>query len=201
MLILIALNIVTNLLLADPLLAPRTCKDLLPDVAEYIDFMEEVGNRWIANNPVQAKKVYDVLAIRRMYQETTKDYINPIDNEIKDFVCACYTENKDQVFASNSTIIRKYSQKNINKLIKTATNDYVKLKVKIYDEEYMERMTAAMRKKVEKAKRDVMITMQRQLNYAFKQKLESRRRASKKEKPQKSEMGVADQPQTTTKTN
>ena len=201
MLILIALNIMSNLLLADPLLAPRTCKDLLPDVAEYINFMEDVGNRWIANNPVQAKKVYDVLAIRKMYQKTTKDYINPIDNEIKDFVCACYTENKDQVFASNSGIIRNYSQKNISKLIKTATDDYVKLKVKIYDEEYMERMTAAMRKKVEKAKRDVMITMQRQLNYAFKQKLESRRKASKKGKQPDTKTDVATQPQTATKTN
>ena len=85
---------------------PKTCNELLPDMSEYIYFFEQVGDIWATQSPVKAKNVFDVLSIRRLYQETTTDYINPVDDMIKKYICECYTKNNSEVFTSDSKIIR-----------------------------------------------------------------------------------------------
>ena len=171
MTILIILNMMSRLLVAEPLMLPNTCNDLLPDMGEYIEFMEEVGNLWLVKDPGQAKKIYDALAIRTLYQETTRDYVNPIDKQIKDYLCDCYLNNDKHRYAADSSTIRKYSDKNIKKLISSASDEYIKLRLKIYNDEKMEKMTAAMREKIERAKLEAMLNMKKELNNKFDKKL------------------------------
>ncbi|MCX6112201.1 MAG: hypothetical protein NTY22_02810 [Proteobacteria bacterium] len=174
MTILIILNMMSRLLVADAFMAPNTCDDLLPDMGEYIEFMEEVGNLWVAKDPGQAKKIYDVLAIRKIYQETTHDYINPIDKQIKDYICDCYFTNDKKPYSADSSVIRKYSEKNIKKLISSASDEYIKLKMEIYKEDKREKMTAAMREKIEKLRSEAMFGMEKELNNKFDKKLKSK---------------------------
>jgi hypothetical protein len=179
MTILIALNIMSSLLFAEPSIVPATCDDLLPDQGEYIMFMEQVGHLWISKNPAQARKVYDVLAIRRLYQETTKNYVNPIDGQIKNYLCDCYFNNNKQLYSADSLVIRKYSQKNIKKIINSATEEYLKLRMKLYDEQKEEKMSVAWRKKIEKMRLAEIRAMQKKLNADFSKKLKARRYAKK----------------------
>ena len=173
MTILIILNMMSRLLVADPLILPKTCNDLLPDMGEYIEFMEEVGNLWVAKDPGQAKKIYDALAIRKLYQETTKDYINPVDNQIKGYLCDCYINNDRKTYSADSSTIRAYSKKNIKKLIDSASDEYIKLKIQIYNDDKAEKMTAAMRQKIEKIKAEAFFSMEKELNSKFNKKLKS----------------------------
>ena len=179
MTILIALNIVSSLLFAEPSIMPATCNDLLPDLGEHIMFMEQVGHLWLLKSPVRAKKIYDVLAIRRLYRETTKSYVNPIDGQIKDYLCDCYFKNKKQLYRADSAVIRKYSQKNIKKLISSATEEYLKLRMKIYDEEKTDKMSLAWRQKIFKMRSAEIMAMQKKLNADFNKKLKARRYAKK----------------------
>lgn len=169
--ILIIFNLLLNFNVAESLYSPGTCKDTLPDMGEYISFMEEVGALWVAKSPAQAAKVYDVLAIRKMYQETTKDFINPIDNKIKEFICDCYTKNNNSVYQADSSTIRTYAEKNIKKLINSASDDYIKLKMDIYAQQKADKTTSAMQNKIDKIKINSMYKMNRELNNAFNKKL------------------------------
>ncbi|MEI6093735.1 MAG: hypothetical protein WCQ47_08700 [bacterium] len=171
--ILIIFNLLLNFTVADPLESPRTCKDLLPDMNEYISFMEEVGSLWVAKDPTQARKVYDALAIRKLYQDTTKDSINPIDNKIKDFLCGC----SDQPYKADSSKIRSYSKNNISKLISSASDDYLKLKMEIYQAEKIDRMTSVMKNKIDRIKMDSMYKMNKALSNAFNKKLKKTKKS------------------------
>jgi hypothetical protein len=179
MTIFIAMNILSSLLFAEPSIMPGTCNDLLPDLGEHIMFMEQVAHLWISKDPAQARKVYDVLAIRRLYQETTKNYVNPIDGQIKNYLCDCYFKNKKQLYRADSLVIRKYSQKNINKLISSATDEYLKLRMKLYDDQKEEKMSLAWRQRILKMRAAEIRTMQKKLNADFNKKLKARRYAKK----------------------
>lgn len=110
---------------------PKTCKDLLPDMSEYIYFFEQVGDLWAVKDPNSAKKIYDVLAIRRLYQETSQNYINPVDEKIKNTICDCYTKNNAQLFTADSKTIRDCLDKTVPKLIKDSKAEYVSLRDKM----------------------------------------------------------------------
>lgn len=152
---------------------PNTCKDLLPELSPYIEFMEQIGAAWITKSPKSAKKVYDALSVRNLYQETTRDYSNPIDQMLKDFLCKCYIENNNQTFSADSNIARKYVSKNIDRFIKDATNKYVDLKLKIYEEELTNKTNAKMLKKIENIKTSSIRTIEKNSNVLFNKRKKS----------------------------
>lgn len=94
---------------------PNTCKDLLPNLIEYIETFETIGDTFVSNKDYKnAKKIYDTLSVRRLYQRNTKDFNNPIDILIKDFLCNCKNQNKIEELKC----IKKYS---LNLLKKSKT--------------------------------------------------------------------------------
>lgn len=143
---------------------PKTCKDLLPDMYEYVYFFEQVGDLWAVSDPNNAKKIYDVLAIRKLYQETSRNYINPFDDRIKNIICACYTKNNSQPFAADSKIIRTCLNKTIPKLIKDAKAEYTTMLNKMKKDEKLMKLTEQQRKNIEKLKHTALMQMEKELN-------------------------------------
>jgi hypothetical protein len=123
-----------------------------------------------SEKPKKAKKVYDALSIRSLYQETTRDYINPIDKMLKDFLCKCYLENNNQTFSADSDIARKYVTKNIDRFINDATNKYVDLKLKIYEEDRANKLNTQMLKKIDSMKASSMRSIEKKSNALFNKK-------------------------------
>ena len=150
---------------------PNTCSDLLPEMGTYIEFMEQVGVMWISASPKKAQKIYDALAVRTLYQETTRDYINPIDKMIKDFLCKCYFDNEQKPFSADSAVIRKYSNKNIDSFIRSATDEYVNLKLHIHEEERTGRVNKRMAKRAEGMKTSSLRSVEKRANELFRRKL------------------------------
>ena len=103
-------------------------------------------------SPAKAQKVYDVLAIRRLYQETTSDYINPIDDMIKKYVCECYAKNNSELFSADSKIIRSCLDKSIPKLTKESKKEYLTLKNKMKKENNLMKLTKKQKQKIENLK-------------------------------------------------
>lgn len=69
---------------------PNTCQDLLPNLVEYLEAFETIGDTFVANKDYKnAKRMYDTLSVRKLYQRDLKDFNNPIDLLIKDFLCNC----------------------------------------------------------------------------------------------------------------
>jgi hypothetical protein len=149
---------------------PNTCKELLPELSPYIEFMEQIGASWIEKSPKKAKKVYDALAIRTLYQETTRDYINPIDKMLKDFLCTFYKNNNENVFSADSNVAREYINKNIDTFIKEATKKYVDLKLKIYEEELAGKINKKMAQKIENMKASSIKNIEKSSNIIFNKK-------------------------------
>jgi hypothetical protein len=142
---------------------PKTCKDLLPNMFEYISFFEQVGDLEVVKNANSSKKIYDVLAIRKLYQETSKNYINPLDEKIKDLICDCYTKNNSQPFSADSKIIRDCLDKGVPKLIKNSKIEYTTMLNKMKKDENLMKLTEQERKKIEKLKYDALIQMKNEL--------------------------------------
>jgi len=142
---------------------PKTCNDLLPDMYEYAYFFEQVGDLWAIQSPMKAQKVYDVLAIRRLYQETTNDYVNPVDDMIKMYVCDCYTNNNSELFTSDSKVIRSCLDKTIPKLIKESKKEYLTLKAKMKKEDNLIKLTKEQKQKIDNLKRAAFTKMEHEL--------------------------------------
>jgi len=142
---------------------PKTCTDLLPDMYEYVYFFEQVGDLWTIQSPTNAQKVYDVLSIRRLYQETTSDYVNPIDGMIKTRICDCYDKNSAKPFLADSKIIRACLDKNLPKLIKESKKEYLTLKAKIKKENNFIKLTTEQRHKIENLKRSSFTKIENEL--------------------------------------
>ncbi len=142
---------------------PKTCKDLLPNMLEYIYFFEQVGDLWTVKDPNNAKKVYDVLAIRKIYQETSKNYINPIDNKIKDTICDCYTKNNSEPFRADSKVIRDCLSKTNPELIKNSKKEYITLRNNIKKDEDLIKLTNQQRERIEKLKYNSLLKMEKEL--------------------------------------
>lgn len=132
---------------------PKTCNDLLPDMYEYIYFFEQVGDIWATQSSVKAQKVYDVLSIRRLYQETTNDYINPVDDLIKKYICDCYLDNKSELFTSDSKTIRTCLDKSIPKLTKESKKEYLTLKAKMRKDSNLMKLTLQQKEKIDNLKK------------------------------------------------
>lgn len=162
--ILIILNFLTTVVFAQELrIVPKTCNELLPDITEYIYFFEQVGDIWATQNKTKAKKIYDVLAIRTLYQERSKNYINPIDGMIKDAICVCYTENNSELFTSDSKIIRDCLDKNIKELIKNSKKEYKDLTTKLKQEEKTLKLTEKQIYEINYLKESSMKNMKKEL--------------------------------------
>jgi hypothetical protein len=142
---------------------PKTCKDLLPDMFEYIYFFEQVGDLGVVKDANSAKKVYDVLAIRKIYQETSQNYINPIDEKIKNTICDCYTKNNSQLFTADSKTIRDCLDKTLPKLIKDSKAEFVVMQNKMKKDENLVKLTNQQRDKIEKLKYNALVQMEKEL--------------------------------------
>ena len=142
---------------------PKSCKDLLPNMFEYIYFFEQVGDLGVVKNANSAKKVYDVLAIRKIYQETSRNYINPIDEKIKNIICDCYTKNNSQTFTADSKIIRDCLDNTIPKLIKDSKAEFVVMQNKMKKDDNLIKLTNQQREKIEKLKYRSLIQMEKEL--------------------------------------
>ncbi len=170
MITLVLISFLSSYLPAQVITMPNTCKELLPELGPYIGFMEQAGSLWITSSPKKAKKVYDALAVRTLYQKTTRDYINPIDGMLKDFLCKCYYDNNEQTFSADSNILRKYLGSNIDEFIKSATNKYVDLKLKIYKEERVKKVNTKMAKKIENMETASIKKIEKNSNLIFNKK-------------------------------
>ena len=142
---------------------PKTCNDLLPNMFEYIYFFEQVGDLWTVKNSTNAKKIYDVLAVRKLYQEASQNYINPIDERIKNTVCDCYTNNNSQLFSADSKIIRDCLDNTLPALIKASKVEYMTLRDKMKKDEKLIKLTSQQREKIEKLKHNAFTQMEKEL--------------------------------------
>lgn len=114
---------------------PANCTALLPDMPPYINFFNEIGSFWIDGNPKMAEKIFKLLAIGNMYNFESKKTENNIFNIIKENLCDCYLKNNQQVFTANSLIVREYLQKNIDRMLKLAKDEYINIKTRNYIEQ------------------------------------------------------------------
>jgi len=163
MAMLLILNSLLSMLYSQQIQAlPKSCDDLLPDVFQYISFFEQVGDLRAVKEPKRAEKIYDVLAIRRLYQETTRDYLNPIDDKIKNCACKCRKNNADTP-TSDSQFVRTCIDKNIEKLIKESKTEYKTLRARMKKEDNLLRLTNAQQEKIENLKDRAYIKMGREL--------------------------------------
>lgn len=106
---------------------PNTCNELLPDVAPYIELFEQTASLRTTSEPAKVKRMFDLIALRSMYQERSKDYNNPIDWIIKDLICLCSFQNTAEIFTSQSKNLNAGIDKNIDTYIKKAETEYLKL--------------------------------------------------------------------------
>ena len=177
--LILILNILVSVTFAEEVaILPNTCNDLLPDVGQYINLLEQTGDLCTTENTKQATIVYDVLAIRNMYLDTTKNYINPIDGLIKNFLCDCSSKNKDELFASNSKTIRTCLEKDGKDLIKKVKNEYINLKLKINEEDKSIKFSSEQKAKVERLREQSLKNMTDELNSAVNKKIKLSRKAS-----------------------
>lgn len=109
---------------------PNTCQDLLPDMDDFISFFQDVGVLWSYTNQTHAKEVFELLAMREIYQKKNMDWANPIDNMIKDYLCQCYESNNNELYYSSSEVIRTYLTSNLKSMMEKAQMRYVELEVK-----------------------------------------------------------------------
>ena len=164
MTLLLLLNILVSVIQAQEVrTVPKTCNDLLPDMYEYISFFEQTGDIWAVESPEKAQKIYDVLAIRKLYLETTKNYINPIDEKIKNSICECYYNNNEELFSADSKIIRTCFNKNIGKLVKETKNEYISLRNKMKKDDNIMRLTKEQWLKIQNLKYRSLVKMEKEL--------------------------------------
>jgi hypothetical protein len=139
---------------------PDTCNELLPDRAPYIALFDQTAQLWAAESTQQAKKMFDILALRTMYQESTKDYDNPIDWLIRDALCNCSANNKGELFNSGSLKLRKCLNSDLSKFIKKAQKAYVDLVVENNKKEKMLKLSEQQIIRIEKLKEQAQKDME-----------------------------------------
>ncbi len=150
---------------------PNTCNELLPDVAPYIELFDQTAQLWTASSPQKAKKMFDLLALRTLYQETTRDYNNPVDWLLRDALCECSSKYKGELFNSGSMNLRTCMSKNIDKFVKKAEKEYIKLKLDNYKKDKMIKLGDAQRLKVQTLKAQAKEDMKRKTNAEFERKI------------------------------
>jgi len=161
---LIAFNILVTVAFSQGLTTiPNTCSDLLPDIAPYIDFFEQTGDLWYSESPSKAKKIYDVLAVRKLYQDTTTNSINPIDGLIKKYLCSCYAKNNKTLFSANSSVIRKCLNKDLDKLIKDAKKEFKKMMAEKRKDDKAIKLSDETRQRIKRSKDEAMKDMEHEL--------------------------------------
>ena len=103
---------------------PENCYTLLPDYGEYIDFLEDMGVLWSYSSTFYAKQIFKFLAIRELYQTNNIEINNPVDNDVRQLLCNCRIEIKEESVASSSQEMKKCVRKQIAGAIKTASKRY-----------------------------------------------------------------------------
>ncbi len=146
---------------------PNTCDELLPDIAPYIELFDQTAQLWTIESPQKARKMFDLLALRTMYQEVSMDYNNPIDWLIKDSICSCSSKNKGELFTSNSKKLKSCLDKDLNKFINKAEKEYVKLKIENHRKDKILKITNEQRQRIESLKSQATQEMQRKTNKAI----------------------------------
>jgi len=149
---------------------PSTCNELLPDISPYIELFDQTAQLWAIESPQKARKMFDLLALRTMYQEVSTDYNNPIDWLIKDSVCYCSIKNKGELFTSNSKDLKTCLDKDLNKFVENAEKEYIKLKMEKLKKDKILKLTNEQKIKIEKIKSQATQDMQRKTNAEFKKK-------------------------------
>jgi hypothetical protein len=109
---------------------PSTCGNLLPNYNEYIGFMETTGDAWFYSNPKMSEKVYQLLAVRKIYEETARENENPVNELIKNTLCNCYDENDQKLFTADSSEIKTCLSKSVAGAIKEAQDYVVTVRIK-----------------------------------------------------------------------
>ncbi|HOW16131.1 MAG TPA: hypothetical protein PK443_00285 [bacterium] len=139
---------------------PDTCDELLPDKAPYIALFDQTAQLWAIESTQQAKKMFDILALRTMYQESTKDYDNPIDWLIRDALCNCSVKNKGELFNSGSLKLRKCLNSDLSKFIKKAQKAYIDLVVENNKKEKMLKLSEQQMTRIEKLREQAQKDME-----------------------------------------
>lgn len=150
---------------------PNTCNELLPDVAPYIELFDQTAQLWAQTSPTNAKKMFDILALRTMYQETTRDYNNPIDWMFRDVICECSSKHNDEIFNSVSSNLRNCLNKNINKFVKKAEKEYIALKIDNYKKDKTLKLSEAQLQRIQSLKAQAKEDMKRRTNAEFERRV------------------------------
>ncbi|MBN1113969.1 MAG: hypothetical protein JXA66_01375 [Oligoflexia bacterium] len=145
------------------LVSPETCDDLLPDMGEYIDFMDEVASFWSHSNPQKSTEVYELLAIRTIYQKHSYDFENPIDELVRKAVCECYEKNDKKLFKSNSGLIRTFLSENLAEIKKQAQEKYVNLQMEKKLREYAASFARQNRARIRDLKKQAVLNTRNEL--------------------------------------
>jgi hypothetical protein len=136
---------------------PNTCQDLLPNLIEHIETFETIGDTFVANKDYKnAKKIYDTLSVRKLYQKDLKDFNNPIDILIKDFLCNCKKQNKNEEL--------KCIKKNSRNLLKKAKLKYKSFKAKEKKQEKEKAKLKKYRKTIKTFKNKSYKKIRKELN-------------------------------------
>jgi hypothetical protein len=143
---------------------PSTCNDLLPDIQDYISFTEETAELMVNNNPDLSKKLYELLSIRKMYQNNTRESYNPIDDLIKNYLCFCLKQNSNELFTSNSNEIRNFFKVYIDKMILKAENKYIEIEVQNKLKYFAKLQAQKNRRYIRQIKRNALKSVKKRLS-------------------------------------
>jgi hypothetical protein len=149
---------------AQNMILPNNCQDLLPDMDKYIDFFQEVGVLWSYTDTRHSQKIFELLAMRDIYQKKNLDWTNPIDNMIKDYLCHCYLTNKGELYYSSSEVIRSYLREHLKTMMEKAEMRYVELEVK----DQLRKMAA----QYEKQNKQILRDLQRDARERMKERIQ-----------------------------
>lgn len=140
---------------------PGTCNELLPELTSYIDFLEETGDILVTKKEIKtANKIYDFLSIRKLYQQKAKNYSNPIDLIIKDFLCKSAANNQ---LSSSDDALHKNIKTNIKIFLDKAKKEYKKNKNEIEEENKKKQRINANKEKINKLKKDSYKRLEKEL--------------------------------------
>jgi hypothetical protein len=82
---------------------------------------------------------------------------------IKKYICECYTNNKSELFTSDSKIIRVCLEKSLPKLIKESKKEYLTLKAKMKKESNLMKLTNEQKEKIENLKKSSFTKIENEL--------------------------------------
>jgi hypothetical protein len=163
---LLVLFLFSKLSYAEQFIMPATCDTLLPEMEDYVNFLDNVANYWVSSSKATPEKIYQLLSIRTQYQrENTFDMQNPVDDLIKSELCDCLITNNNEIFTATAPVVKNFLTKNITRIIKSAEEEYVNLKMKLYTINNAERKKNLNKKEIASIKSRAEAISQNRLRY------------------------------------